>query len=65
MKTITIRLTNDDYNALKNYASGKRVTMTAVIMQQLDTLGVTKPPTISKDHDKDVALPDDLDFVEE
>jgi hypothetical protein len=62
MKTITLRLNESDYLALKNYASVKRISMTAVIMQQLDALGVTKPAALMQKNDASV---DDLEFVEE
>jgi hypothetical protein len=61
MKTLTIRLSNDDYQALKTYAASRRTSMTSVIMHQLDTLGITKPPQRVPKTD----VPDDLVFTDE
>lgn len=61
MKTLTIRLEDAECIALKNYAASKRMSMTAVIMQQLDALGITKPPESGTATD----TPDDLLFTDE
>jgi predicted DNA-binding ribbon-helix-helix protein len=59
MKTLTIRLEDSEYMTLKKHALSKRMSMTALIMQQLDTLGITKPPQVMQETD-DLK---DLEFV--
>jgi hypothetical protein len=37
MKTLTLRLSDSELTALRSHASAKRMSMTAVIMQSLDS----------------------------